>query len=182
MGRLEPPTLESLSPAQRQVHDAIVEGPRKAIVGPLGIWLHSPGLAGPAQELGVFCRYESSLPSRLSELAILVVAAHWRSQYEWWAHVRFAREAGLDDAVIDAVGAGAAPALSEPKDQQTYAVVREVLRTGRLSDSSYTSALTTLGQTPLIDLVALIGYYSMVAFTLNAFSVSIPEGETTPFS
>jgi len=85
----------SMSEEQRRVYDAIAAGPRGVVRGPLAVWLQSPGLAQRAQDLGAFCRYGSSLPPRLSELAILVTGAHWRAGYEWCVHAPIARSAGL---------------------------------------------------------------------------------------
>jgi 4-carboxymuconolactone decarboxylase len=86
MARLPDLAPETMSPAQRKVHDAIVSGPRGVVQGPLKVWLNSAELASRAQELGAFCRYHTSLPKRLSELAIIVTGAHWKAGFEWFVH------------------------------------------------------------------------------------------------
>src|SRR5215207_10529419 len=108
MPRLSPLDLNKLTPEQKKVADAIVAGPRGGLRGPFEPWLRSPGLADRAQKLGEFCRFNSSLPPVLSELAILVTAKHWRAQFEWWAHARLAAGAGVEDDVIETIRLGEA--------------------------------------------------------------------------
>jgi Carboxymuconolactone decarboxylase family len=106
MPRLSPPHPNRLTPEQKRVHDAIVSGPRGVVEGPCGVWLHSPEFADLAQNLGRYCRFDSSVPKRLLEIAILVTAALWRAKFEWWAHSRMARDAGVREAVIEAIRRG----------------------------------------------------------------------------
>ena len=92
-----------MSPQQLRVHDEILDDPRRSIQGPFHAWLYSPELADRAQQLGKFCRFSSSLPKRLSELAILVVARHWSAQFEWYAHAPMAISAGISVKVVEAI-------------------------------------------------------------------------------
>ena len=176
MSRLPPLDPEALSPEQRRVHDAILAGPRGRIEGPLAAWLISPGLAGPAQELGAYLRFRSALPPVLRELAILTVAAHYRAEYEWWAHSRLAREAGLDGAVIEALRTGAAPAFADADQAFVHGLVRTLLARHRLSDAEFAEARGRLGLEGLVDLIGLVGYYGLVSLTLNVFEVETPDG------
>ena len=110
--RLPDLPLDDMSPAQRAVHDKIVSGPRGGIRGPFMAWLQSPELADRAQSLGELVRFGTSVPTRLKELGILMTARHWTAQFEWYAHEKLAREAGLEDPIIDAVRVGAVPATA----------------------------------------------------------------------
>src|SRR5882724_9935542 len=101
MTRIADLRLDQMTPAQRAVHDAIASGPRKAVRGPLAVWLRRPDLAQHAQALGRYCRYDSSLPPRLSELAILVLARVWGSEYEWYVHKPLALAAGVRLEVVE---------------------------------------------------------------------------------
>jgi len=98
--------LDKMSPAQRSVADAIMTGPRKSIGGPFNAWLRSPELADRLQKVGEYVRFNSSLDRRVNEMAIIMTAQAWGSQYEWYAHAPLALKAGLDPAIVAAIGAG----------------------------------------------------------------------------
>ena len=181
MSRLPELRYEEMSAEQRRAHDQIAAGPRGRVEGPLEVWLHSPGLADPAQKLGAFARFNSSLPPELSELAILVTAQVWRADFEWYAHARLARAAGIPEAVIEAIRAGADPELADPKARAVYAVARELHATRALAGATYAEAEAALGTTGLVDLVGILGYYTLVSMTLNAFEVPTPDG-SRPFA
>jgi 4-carboxymuconolactone decarboxylase len=176
MTRLPDLDAARMTPEQRRVHDAIVAGPRGKVEGPLRVWLTSPGLAARAQELGAFCRYHTSLGPRLSELAILVVAAHWRAGFEWHAHEKFAREAGISAATIEAVKAGGAPGFANEDEAAVHAFARELLETRRVSGATYAGAMAALGAVGVVDLVGILGYYGLISMTINAFEVPVPHG------
>jgi 4-carboxymuconolactone decarboxylase len=138
--------------------------------------LPSPELAQRAQHLGVFLRYETSLGPRSTELAILVVARHWSSAYEWAIHAGEAARAGLGEGVIAALGAGRRPDLDGATEEAVYAVATELVAGAGLADPTFARAEAALGRQALVELVGLVGYYTMVAMTLNAFQVPVPEG------
>ncbi len=182
MARLAPLDLDQLSPEQRAVADAIISGPRGGIRGPFESWLRSPELAGRAQELGEYCRFNTSLRRDLSELAILLTGKHWKAQFEFWAHARLAREAGLPEDIIEAVRSGAAPAFRDEPQRAVYALVTEHFATNRVSDATYQQAITQLGERGVVDLVGVVGYYGLVSMTLNVFDVGLPPGQPDPLS
>ncbi|MCC6947197.1 MAG: carboxymuconolactone decarboxylase family protein [Bradyrhizobiaceae bacterium] len=173
---------EKLTPAQRKVHDAIVSGPRGKVVGPLKVWLHSPALAERAQALGAFCRFHTSLPKRLSELAILITGAHWRAGFEWFVHAPEGIAAGLDPQAVEAIRTGKRPNFSRSDEAALYDFVRELYETKRVSDAAYQRAEKELGALGLVELVGIIGYYGLISMTINAFRVPIPEGAQEPFA
>lgn len=174
--RLEAPDPASYSPRQREIHDAIASGPRGNVRGPLAIWLHRPELAARAQELGRYCRYDSSLPPRLSELAILTMARHWSAEYEWAAHKPEALKAGLSPEVVEAIRTHARPPYADEAERIVHAVARSVLETRQVPDALYAEAVAVLGQGQVVDLVGVLGYYSLISITLNVFRVPPPEG------
>jgi 4-carboxymuconolactone decarboxylase len=181
MNRIAELMPERMTPAQRKVHDAIVAGPRGVVQGPLNVWLHSPELAGRAQELGAFCRYHSSLPKRLSELAILITGAYWRAGFEWHVHAPEGIEAGLDTAVVEAIRSGERPAFVKDDEAALYAFASELLQKKRVSEATYRRAEAALGPLGLVDLVGVLGYYALISMTIVAFQVPLPDGAPEPF-
>lgn len=179
--RLPDLRYEDMTAEQQRVHDEIAAGPRGRVEGPLRVWLRAPKLATHAQKLGAHARFGSLLPPALSELAILVTAATWHSEFEWYAHARLAREAGIAETVIEAIRNGEKPSLPDAKAQAVYAVSRELHRTRALSDATYAAAEAALGREALVDLVGILGYYALVSMTLNAFRVPTPDG-SKPFA
>lgn len=178
--RIDLPTPERMNPAQRAVHDRVVAGPRGAFVGPLRAVIHNPDLAARWSALGEKLRFETSLPPRLSELAILVTARRWTSQVEWWAHARAARAAGLPDAIIEAIRIAAPPALVQPDDMLVYAYARLLQLTGQVPLALHRAVMEKFGTRGVVELTALVGYYTMVSMTLNAHEIPLPDGTPPP--
>jgi 4-carboxymuconolactone decarboxylase len=176
MSRLPDLPYDEMTAEQQRVYDEIAAGPRGKVIGPLKVWLHSPQFADRAQKLGAYLRYHSALPAELSELAILVTARLWQADFEWYSHVGPARAAGIPDAVIEAVRVGAEPALEDPKSRAVYAVACELHEARALSDQTYAHAEAALGREGLVDLVGLLGYYTLISMTLKAFDVPSPGG------
>lgn len=166
----------ALTSAQRRVVEEVRAGRRGTVPANVQAWLPSPELARRAAHLGEFVRYETSLPARWSELAILVVAQRWTAHYEWAIHAREAARAGVPAGVIDAIGAGATPSLDEEAARAVYDVARSLVTFGRIDDAGFARATAVLGTPALVDLVGIVGYYTLVAFTLNAFDVPAPPG------
>jgi len=181
MPRLPELDPAKFSPEQKKVHEAILAGPRGKVVGPLKEWLNNPGLAEHAQALGAYARFNSSLPPRLSELAICVTGAFWKANFEWYAHAPLAIKAGIDPAAVEAIKTGATPKLTKSDEQAVYDFANEMLKGRRVSDATFERAKKELTLTGVIDLVGIIGYYGLVSVTLNAFELPLPEGEKLPF-
>lgn len=180
--RLAPLDLARLTPEQRAVADAIMSGPRGGLRGPFEPWLRSPVLADRAQKLGEYCRFSSSLPKDLSELAILMTGKRYRAQFEFWAHARLAREAGLPDDIIEAIRLGRPPRFRRDVERVIYDVISEYFATNRVSDATYKRAIDALGEQGLVDVVGTVGYYSLVSMTLNVFQLPLPAGEKEPLA
>lgn len=179
-----PPLLDetSLSPAQRRVFDAIRSGPRGVVQGPLRVWLQSADLADKAQALGAFCRYGTSLPPRLSELAILVTGAFWKAGFEWAVHAPIAVRSGLSEEVVEAIRTGKRPDFAEEDEAVVYDFSRELHENHRVGDVTYRRACTALSPKAVVELVGLLGYYTLISMTINAFNVPLPEGTAEPFA
>jgi len=176
MARLPEIDRDTLTAEQQCVYDAIASGPRGAVRGPLAVWLRRPQLADTAQALGRYCRYDSSLTKDLSELAILVTARAWSSEFEWWAHKRHGLDAGLTPELIEAIRTNAAPVFANDEQAVVFDVATAMNTDKRLSDVLYARAYAVLGEQRLIDLIGVLGYYALISMTINAFDVDAPEG------
>ena len=174
--RIHPPVPSQLDAAQRKVYDEIVAGPRGEVVGPLGVWLRRPELADRAQRLGAYARYGTSLPPVLSELAILVVARTWGSEFEWLVHKPIALAAGVPADAVEAIRSGRAPRLEDTAQSAVYAFCAALLSDHHVDDDLYADAVRALGETGVVDLVGVLGYYSLISMTINAFRVPPPAG------
>jgi 4-carboxymuconolactone decarboxylase len=190
MSRLEPLRPDAMSAAQRALYDALLSGKRGAgltapdgsLIGPFNAILRNPHVGNRMQSLGEALRFDTSLSRRVIEIATLVVGAHWRAQFEWWAHERLARQAGLSEAVIAAIKRGERPALDDASEATAYDVATEIYRTQRLSGATYTRAIQCFGEAGVFELLALLGYYTLVSLLLNGFDVPLAPGETPPFA
>ena len=166
MARFRDLSPEDLTPQQRAVVETIVTGPRGSFGGPFETLIRSPELADRVQALGETIRYRSSLPPTCRELAILAVASHWGAAFEWQAHRPLAIEAGVEQSAIEAIEAGGLPELPAG-EHAAYALVRELVQTGRVSDEAFAAAREAFGEEGVVDLLGLAGYYTLLAFVLN---------------
>jgi 4-carboxymuconolactone decarboxylase len=166
---------ETLTPEQHRVYDRIVAGPRKRVIGPLLAALHNPELADRWQQLGELLRYQTGLSPQVSELAILVTARRWNTPLEWQVHSEAARKAGIPEAAIEAVRRGSAPEFDDAELAAVYEFARQLQEHGQVAASTYQDVLERLGISGIVELTAVIGYYTMVAMTLNAHQIVRPE-------
>ena len=171
----------AMTPEQQRVADAIRSSPRGVVQGPLLAWLHSPGLADRAQALGAFCRYDTSLPPRLSELAIITVGAYWRAGFEWFVHAPIAEKAGLDPAAIEALRTGATPHFDQEDEQAVWRFAHHLLHDHEVPDATYRTVEDLLGAAATVELVGIVGYYGLICMTIKAFGVPVPDGAAEPF-
>jgi 4-carboxymuconolactone decarboxylase len=176
--RFRPLAREALAPEQQSVYDAIVAGPRGMVPAPFHIFLQSAPLAERVQQLGGLLRYGTGLPPRLSELAILVTAAHWRAEYEWSVHEAEARKAGVPDAAIRAIAAGNPPAL-EGDDALVYEFASTFYAQRDVPDELFAAVKARFGDKITVELTSILGYYSMLAIVLNVFRVKA-AGSSSP--
>ncbi|HEY9568326.1 MAG TPA: carboxymuconolactone decarboxylase family protein, partial [Thalassobaculum sp.] len=127
-------------------------------------------------KLGAFIRYRTCLPARLGELAILVTGRRWNAELEWVVHAEAARKAGLSPEVVAAIRDGRPPAFEHRDEAEVYAFARELQQTGRVSDAVYDAVRARWEERGVVELTAVIGYYTMVAMTLNAHRIPLPDG------
>jgi 4-carboxymuconolactone decarboxylase len=176
---------DELDHAGQEVWDSIVGSREAALVdeqgaltGPFNAFVHAPDVGRHLTSLGRVLRFETSIERRLSEVAIITVGARWKAEFEWWAHARMAREHGVPDAVVDAIGRGDDPPFAASDEQTVYLAARQLTETGRLGPDVYSAVHQLLGDSGAVEFVALCGYYSLVSFLLNAFAVPLPPGAT----
>lgn len=176
MTRIAPLDPDNLSPRQKEVHDTIASGPRGQVRGPLAIWLNRPDLADRAQALGQYCRYDSSLSPRLSELAILATARVWKSEFEWAAHKPIALKAGVSADIVEAIRLDKQPVFDKPDEAVVYEFATVLHTQRKVDDALYARAVEVLGQETVVDLTGLLGYYTLISMTINVFEVPPPNG------
>jgi 4-carboxymuconolactone decarboxylase len=146
------------------------------LIGPFNAFVHAPGVGRHLSRLGGRLRFKTSIPRRLSELAIITVGAAWKAEFEWWAHAQMARDNGVSDAVVDAIGSSEDPPFDADDERAIYAVARQLTETGHLDQQAYDAANQLLGDEGMVELVALCGYYTLISYLLNAFAVPLPRG------
>ena len=179
--RMPEMTLEKMTPAQRSIAEAIINGPRGRMRGPFNTWLRSPELADRLQKVGEYVRFKTSLDKRINEMAILMTAQAWGAQYEWYAHAPLAVKAGLDPQVVAAIGAGRKPETMKDDEAIVWEFTTQLRRDHGVDDAIYAKALEKFGEQGIVDLVAVNGYYDVVSMTLNVARVKAPAGAEMPF-
>jgi 4-carboxymuconolactone decarboxylase len=180
--RLKVPAESGLSPKQAELLADIQKTRGKGpLGGPFAVFLNAPEYGDLAQKLGAFCRYRTTVPPHLSEFTILVLARFWRSQYEFWIHAPIAEKAGVKAETIKAIRTGRILKLT--KDERAiYDFIAELHKTKRVSDKNYKRVHALFGDAGTVEFVGIVGYYTLVAMTLNVFRVPLPEAETYPFA
>jgi 4-carboxymuconolactone decarboxylase len=185
-------TPEEMTPAQKELANSIRSGPRASVAGsaanagggtvgsPFNVFLRSPELGDYLQRIGSYIRFKSSLGPRLNELAILITARHWTSQYEWFAHHRLALQAGLDPKVADDIAQGRRPAGMKPDEEAVYNFCHELLDEKQVSDPTYKAAVEKFGEQGVMDLIGVNGYYSLVSMVLNVDRTPVPGDGKPP--
>eukprot|EP01037_Dinobryon_pediforme_P005468 gene5468-5524_t len=170
------PTPETMTQAQREAVAEATAGVRGRIPGPMRAWIHSPTMASRAQLLGAFLRYDTSLAPAISEFAILLTARNAACSYVWHAHAKEALLGGLDPVIIDDLAAGRPLTLSDPTLRIVHDYVSALLATHRVPQALHDEAVAVLGETGVVELVGVMGYYSLVAMTVNAFAFDLQPG------
>jgi 4-carboxymuconolactone decarboxylase len=177
MARIPDLAPEEMSERQKQLAAAI-GGARGGVVrGPFAIWLRNPELADKGNQLGNLLREGTSVPRRLSELAILVTARHWTAQYEWFAHEHQAIEQGISAEVVEAIRARRRPSFDKADEKAVYDICSQLYETKHVSDATYKAAVDTLGQQMVIELMTIASFYAMIAMVLVTFEAPVPGGK-----
>ncbi|MDH7796965.1 MULTISPECIES: carboxymuconolactone decarboxylase family protein [unclassified Beijerinckia] len=174
--RISLPDTDGMNDAQRRVFDGIVNGKRGELVGPLRAALHNPELAERWSKLGESLRFQTRIPPRLSELAVLMTARALNSDLEWGVHRRAAETHGLETEIIEALRDGRVPPFQDAADREIYRFVSELLARAYVEDKAYAAVVARWGDGGVMELTALVGYYCMVAMTLNVHRIPLPQG------
>jgi 4-carboxymuconolactone decarboxylase len=181
--RLAPLDEAQMTPAQIALRDSITKSRGKVVFGgPFAVFVRAPEYGDLAQKLGAHCRYGSGIEPRLSEFAILVVARWWKSQFEWYSHAPIAEKAGVKPQTIKDLRAGRVPKAAAKDERALYDFITELYKTRRVSQKNYDRVRAVLGDTGVIELTGILGYYALVSITLNVFRMPLPEGEPLPFA
>lgn len=181
MPRIPLPDADNLTDEQRRVYDKVVSGRRGRLRGPLRAALYNPELADRWQALGELLRYQTTLTPRLSELAILVTGRACNAPFEWDAHRTEAERAGVEQDIIEALLAQRMPETASDDDAMIIQFATELNRHNSVSDATYAKVLERFGARVAVELTALVGYYTMVAMTLNTHEIPLPEGVAPAF-
>lgn len=175
-GRFKPLTWAEMTPEQKTMVEHVLGGERGSMNGPYNVLLRSPEMGDLAQKFGAHTRFHSSLSKKLNELAILIAARHWTSQYVWHSHRRYAKEAGLSEETIAAIAAGKRPPSMLPEEEAVYRFTTELLESKRVSDAAFDAARKHFGERGIVDLMGSVGYYQLVSMILNVDGYPLPEG------
>lgn len=174
--RLPPLPPERWTPEQRACAEEIIAGPRGALIEPFVPMLRSPELCTHAQRMGEYLRYRSALGLRLSELAILLTARHWSQQVEWSIHAPIAQREGIGRAVVDAIAERRAPPYEREDERLVHDVAQQTLQERRVRDETWAGAIAAFGEQGAVDLLGIIGYYTLLSFTMNGAQTPPPAG------
>lgn len=183
--RLPALTEAALNPAQRGLLDALrasPRGPRVSLAGPFGCYMQAPEAGHVIQQLAAFCRYKTRLDKRLSEFAILVIGRIWKAQYEFHIHAGDAERAGVAPKTIADLKAGRVPAKAPKDERAIYDFITELHKKRRVSDRTYARVQQLLGDGGVVELLAILGSYTLTCMVLDTFRVPLPDGAKTPFA
>lgn len=172
---------ETMSDKQREVAAEISAGPRGEVKGPFIALLHNPELAGCLQKVGEHLRFGTGMPGEVIELAILITARAWDCQYEWVAHRRIAANTtSLGAEIMDAVARNERPVSMTDELQDVYDFCIEAQRLGAPSAEAYERVEQRYGKRGVLDLLAICGYYALLAMVLNTAEPPLPDGMEAP--
>ena len=178
MGEIAP---EKLTEAQKKVAAEIAAGPRGRMRGgPFAVMLRSPDLLGPAQRVGEYLRFRCPIDRRIIELVTCMTARYLTQQFEWSAHSKQALEAGLKAETVEAVAEGRRPQGMLSDEEIAYDFVSELLATKGVSDKTYGSVVARFGETGVVDIVGMVGYYQLIGLQMNVARTALEGGKPEP--
>jgi 4-carboxymuconolactone decarboxylase len=180
MTRIATPTPDEMTPEQRRIHDDIVASRGNYLNGPFPPLMHQPHIAEPTHKLGEFVRYHTSLGSRLSELAILIVARNWDCNFEWHQHAEIALRSDVQPSIVESIRKGDRPTSLREDESVVYEFASSLLERHGVPAAVYAKATELFGVVGVVELTALLGYYTMLALSLNAHELSLPPGIEPP--
>jgi 4-carboxymuconolactone decarboxylase len=165
--RLPPIAAENMSQEQRRAAEEFKAGRGYDLIGPFAVMVRSPEVMLRAKALGDYLRFRNVLPKGVSEMVILITAREWTQEFEWSHHYTYALEAGLSPTVIGAIADGRRPPAMARDEAAAYDFAMELQRRKSVSDTTYQAAHKAFGEAGVVDLIGLIGYYSLLAMMMN---------------
>ncbi|HUP95172.1 MAG TPA: carboxymuconolactone decarboxylase family protein [Burkholderiales bacterium] len=168
---------ESMTEAQKKAAAELAAGPRGEVRGPFNVLLRSPELMSPLQKVGEYLRFRCELDRRIAEMATLIAARSWTQVYEWSAHHPLALKAGLKPEIAQAIADGRRPTGMAQDEETVYDLLNEALQNKSVSDVTYERAVEQFGEKNVVDLLAIAGYYALLAMMLNVSRTPLPEGQ-----
>lgn len=178
--RMPPIPLERMNEVQKKYAMEIIAGPRGALYGPFIPLIRSPELMDRVQQLGEYLRFRSAVGRRLTELAILVTARHWRQEVEWAIHAPIAADVGIKPEVIHAIADGRTPSGMADDEETVYRFCKELHQDKNVSDACYEKTKEKFGEPGVIDLMGICGYYALLSMVMNGACTSVPDGLPDP--
>lgn len=175
-------TMDQLDAAQLPLGEQVVKVSSIGIGGPYNSMLRSPVLGQRLLDLFQYLRWDTSVPLRLNEFAIIITARQWRSQVEWYAHAPLAQKAGLGAGIIAELKAGRRPSDMAEDEAVVYDFVTELTTARKVSDATYARAKRVFSDQQIVDLTAVTGNYVMVAMLLAMSETTVPPGKEPPFA
>jgi 4-carboxymuconolactone decarboxylase len=179
--RFQQLTMGDLTDQQKPLGEQIMKVSSVGLGGPYNTWLRSPVLGQRLFDLLHYLRWETSVPLKLNEFAILIIGRQWRSQVEWYAHAPLAIKAGLSPDIVADLKANKRPANMPAQEAIVYDFITELTTTHAVSDDTFNSAKTLLGEQQVVDLTAVAGTYIAVAMQLAMSEGTVPPGKEEPF-
>ena len=173
--------VESLTPEQKPLGDQIMKVSSVGLGGPYNPLLRSPVLGQRMFDLLYYLRWNTSVPLRLNEFAIIIVGRNWRSQVEWFAHAPLAIKAGLAPEVVADLKANKRPANMKPDEEIVYDFVTELIEKKVVSDATFKRARASMSEQQVVDLTMVAGTYVSVAMLLAMAEETVPAGKEAPF-
>jgi 4-carboxymuconolactone decarboxylase len=182
--RYPPLKLDQLSPEQKAYIESLQKPPRNNTTAlqnpPFKVYMRSPELASKLEAVADYVRWGSGQPPRLTELAIMITARQWSNQWIWRGHYRAGVRGGLDPSVGADIAAGRHPTKMKEDETALYNYATEMYRTKAVADATYAAAVKAFGEKGLIDLIATMGYYDVVAMTLITAKAIAPKEDDVP--
>ena len=175
-------TMDQLTDQQKPLGEQIMRVSSVGLGGPYNPLLRSPVLGQRMFDLLHYLRWETSVPLKLNEFAILIIGRQWRSQVEWFAHAPLAIKAGLSPDIVAELKANERPANMPAEEAAVYDFVTELTTKHEVSDDTFSRAKALLGEQQIVDLTAVAGTYIAVAMQLAMSEASVPPGKELPFN
>lgn len=180
MARIPALSKEDWDEEQARIGDVIYGTREPGFAGPYAVFIRNPELAERIDQLGIYLRDGTSLEQNLSEVAILAAARHWNAQFEWVIHEIIARRVGIDEGVMENIRQGRRPKFEDEEEEAVYDYTTELFLKREVQDTVHERTVSLLGENGVVELVCIVGFYSMIAIACNAFQPVLPEDFDNP--